>query len=781
MNKDIERFFIDLEGTGAFQFHQAHSGRPAVTRMTELAMGRVTDGTFTPIVEGYSDLVRLLVSKYKIMSVDKIPEGFWRELSATGQWDPSVKLEGTVVSSNLRRLIQIQIDKKTLKPSTVIIDDVMRELDLALARGKSVELVAYNRRYDLRLIEQELYDHPELLDKWRKLMGRIRLVSGEAPVQQAMFDYMLAHPDAMPRFSSSKAFDAALAAGKKKVGLEATTGHETLRRLVSDIGKMAKGGTASQVYKDAPQQLVTALAEVKDWGSYQAFLQKVERDPLLGKMLERHYKSLIPEASRAAPWVKAPSLEFIMGWRQEDVAKILRKLGVEIPAVTHKGIDDIKVTRAIVEALENNPLLRHKLASNIFESFPQQAQKRYVKFAAERGVNLLADAGAPITAGAATKGVTAAVSEKVLSKPIVVARASSRLFAPIAVVAGLTALSIATATKSPDPLGPIRSGISESIDLLRTGPLGLPPEPAPQVQSNLIADTAVIQYNSWDARKRRASKARNAARNPPSNLTFTPEEIATGSISLDDYSARAVDADTLKVYRKSTIDEIPFIGELFRDTQISSTKYLNKTFGLKLKGPASKTIRLKGIDAPEASRKFNDPLQIGGQPGSEAATERFKELLAQSTHIRISSEESGNTTQTQTTRRVMGAVFGKGLDVQRQMVREGHAVSTTNYYKADEYAARQRRQGIWQYPFFQGYNRAREAGITVGLSQLTRVETLAKEDKAQRAMAIAMWYRDRKQNRSGILDQYARSAYVFPQRPVVGSIHPNEQSRSLRF
>lgn len=115
---------------------------------------------------------------------------------------------------------------------------------------------------------------------------------------------------------------------------------------------------------------------------------------------------------------------------------------------------------------------------------------------------------------------------------------------------------------------------------------------------------------------------------------------------------------------------------------------------IKVSGDGSKiTIRLVGIDAPETSKKKNEP----GQPFSQKSTKYLAGLVLNKT-VDVKSYGTGRYGRT------LGVVFVNGIDVNLEMVKAGLAevyrgppakgLNLEPYWKAEK-EARDVGRGMW--------------------------------------------------------------------------------------
>ena len=109
-----------------------------------------------------------------------------------------------------------------------------------------------------------------------------------------------------------------------------------------------------------------------------------------------------------------------------------------------------------------------------------------------------------------------------------------------------------------------------------------------------------------------------------------------------------------------------------------------------------KKIRLFGIDAPEAGQICRNQYGKKYRCGQQASFALQQRIQNKNLRCALVGRDSYN--------RMLGRCFLKknGLDLNRYMVRSGHALAYRRYthlYHREEIYARKQKKGLWQGPF----------------------------------------------------------------------------------
>lgn len=802
-------FVLDLETTGKRAWHGVR-GKVAPPRITQFALIKLdpTDPTkFKPLIggpagHGWTDIIGPLIEKYKPLSAEKLPPAFWRELT---MYDPSVRIHGSILNTQVKRHVQAYIDQgasgvNSFKSPAEYIKIFKTEVQKEINRGNAVRINAYSKGFDISEIINESRrtgadPHADFMD-WltrhvdagRKGKPGIVLRGVEENIHRGMFELMLEDEKVLPRFASSQYFQQAAEAGLESVGIEATTPHHALREFMTDLKKLKmKGSNAKEVLQGLPAEIQSKMSAIKNYDDFTAFYAWMGENPAAAKKVLGHYNKKAAQTHGAdmVRHVRTMGFEYISGWRQDQIAKIL-KLG----AIQHEAFRDT-IDSAKIMLHTSNPQIAKEIAKEVLTNeqvIAGDVGEKYVRYLEEH-----------VVAGLGNRPSVKALTKVAYSKPRAVPRAvasrlaRSPLTLPIMAAAG--GLILADQLRKNGEPERVTKGMREmmegKIEGLRkavgqwdSAPQGIRPS-----FMNFSIDSAfhsgrwddvwghgtykgvpmapsVYHYRqrmalnpelAYDEAMRRASSERPPVFGP------TKEEINNQQIDLSDYIYELKDADTILLRKAWLKTNIPLIGPVISFVQKHLMNLTRSITGYQ----GGFSVRVAGLDAPEVDHPnfTGGENWTGGQAFGARSTAMMEELMrgdltdmitgGRATHIQLKSG--------QTLGRYVGSVYAGGFDVGAELVRRGGAIALSaggqeSPYGPMEAVAVSGGRGMWQHPEYAGIVEAKRRGIRPIMSHLQKPTEIGRSLQAAATHSLMVYAMNPQM--SGIRDQQSQNLYV---------------------
>ena len=825
-NKTMTTFVLDLETSGLrgnvgtrAQFGAMGSRTPLVPpRITQFALSKYEHigdkvlGTELLIGSGpdrgYTTLLQDTIKKHGVVSPNKLSREFLEDLVRSGHYDASVLSEGEILSkqvrSHVKHLLQSGGEAKTAEQH---IRSFMGHVDDALTKTDSVNVLVYNKNFDLEMINRELgYVDSNLqktFNEWYQGLtksGQLVMQAGEQGVQQSMFERMLAHPEYIPEYTKSKSFDLAKAAGKlpSEIGVETLEPHYALREYVDDIAKMASGkAKPEEIYAGLSEDVISkfknlsgksgdALAEeFRSIGSALNLDSSLEEK--LKLELRTHYKRILKQkynAEVAEHVVDFNTLDYVKSWKQEHAAKALG----EATEAAHDAVDDIGTTWELNRQTNLAHTARHareKLGEVMASTeYRQQAQQQAYR-------SWLADS--PGRSGAVGK-TSEALSKEFNRGSSWIARAAGKMGqhkGKIALAAGAAVVLLAGSRlarslnvqharrqytapfeakleglRNPYSAWTIANGIQPSqyphgnVSDFGSGrknfqdpALGFPMHPD-------ISKARMIFAQAGIQRKMAYSEALGQQQLIP-NVFRRSDYTRDGLIDTSEWLMDMSDADTVRMRRAWVDSDVPLFGSVFGLVQRMGLKLVETVSGRDVVDQIAPPInvRLAGIDAPEKKRKYSI-----GQPMAEEATDIAERLMDAAAYLNVSAPDSSFG-------RYVGTFHDTNdRDINRNIVLWGGAMANGPQYMAAQKSAQAAGEGIFQSPFYHGIAAAQAGGADISFSQASRYKDLALGNDGGKLYSAGAWFMQRNNQMSGITDQRARNQHVFPSSRTEASL-----------
>lgn len=795
MANNFVDYVLDLETSGLRGWHSVREkfNPPRITQIGLIRVDPTNINKYTAVIgggpgQGWTNAIGPLVDEYNPLSAEKLPAGFWKRLS---DYDPSVMREGSILRDQVKRHVQAYIDAKAtgnvgaIKSADEYINQLRTSIQKDIDLGNTVRLNAYNKGFDITQMVHELdrggkrggSDFMAWLNAHVK-SGKVQIHGVEESIHRGMFEVMMQDASVMPRYASSNYFEKARIAGLQTVGLEATTPHYAMREIINDIRAIQGGTPAKQLLQGLPAEVQSRMSSIKSYSDFQEFIAWLRASPETKKEFMSHYRGVVSSkyGQRMGAHVTEVGFEYVSGWRQELISKLLRD-----PEVHHTALKDAISSLSIMQKL-GDPNKAQELARQILTDrniMTEEVASRYARFLEESALAVQ------------RKGIPSLINiahRTNIAPPAVVSRlARSPLTLPIMAAAGGLILAdqiIRNATPVPQ-VESIKEEMKGKIEGLRRATSqwsvlgGINPSNMPFANASLFGSG---RKSDWDSGSYRgvpispdinyyrqlwslhpewqyAQAMQNAKSTIPTGFGPTREEIANRNIDLSDYIYELKDADTMllrKAWLSSNVPIVgPAVGFLQRHLMNLTRTLTGQQFGF--------TVRIDNIDAPETAHGGGQYLP-GAQRGADQATTLMDSLMRGSGIIQMLA--GGRATHLAITGmgrygRISATPYAGGKDIAGELVRYGGAVSTGTgdvSYVAQEELAAATNEGIWQYPEYQAVPEARRRGIYPNLAPLARYDTLTRDLNAQ-AMYSLMTYA-RNPQLHGIRDQHAQSMYV---------------------
>ena len=783
-------YVLDLETSGKRGWHGVRDkfNPPRITQFGLIQIDPSDPFKYKTVIGkgpggGWTNVISELIEKHKPASEMNLTPAFWRELSI---YDPSVNQKGSVLNDQVRAHVREYLAlKKTgqtgeMKSATDYINRLRSEVQVQIDKGNTVRLHAYNKGFDVNQMLNEM--HRADPKQGRSFMnwleknvtsGRVQLKGVEENIHRGMFNTMMADADVMPRFVSSKYFERARAAGLKTVGIEATTPHHALRELIDNIKTLGGNGSAAkQALQGLPAELRAQMASVKSYEDFTRFTKWLEQNPNTSETLMTHLNKQVSakHGVEMAKHVREPGFNYVMGWRQELMAK-----GFGMKQVAHRAVDDAMTSWGIHMYTQNRQVAdgvgRYVMTNQAF--LAEEAATKFMKFSQE-------------AAGAVRPQNIMHLMQQAHRSRIAPPAALSRLARspntlPILAAAGglLAANQIAKNSSPPPIIAAMKEQMEGQIEGLRsaTGQWDIfgginPSRPGVGAfGSGREAQWDGGSYKGVNIHPDIAHLSQMWAMHPQwqyqeqmmgmgiKKYGPTRDETANRRIDLADYIYEVKDADTIQLRKAWLSQDLPVLGPamgLIQKTLMNAAQTLTgENFGF--------SVRIDNIDAPETAHGSKMYLP-GAQPGAKEATSKMAELMrggfvrrvlagGRATHLHITGKGKYG--------RITGTPYAGGRDIAGELVQSGGAISTAIYshqYMAQEKSAMSAGRGMWEYPEYAAVPEARKRGIDPRLSPLKRYSQLSRSLDAAAMYSLMAYARNPQMH--AVRDQSAQNLYV---------------------
>jgi endonuclease YncB( thermonuclease family) len=796
MPKNFVDYVLDFETSGKRGWHGIRQkfNPPSIT---QVGLIRIDPAKSIPKAvigggpgHGWTSEIGPLVDKYNPLSADKLPSSFWRELKA---YDPSVTRQGSILHEQVKRHVQAYIDAKAAGNvgSFKSAADYIRQMQSAIQRdinaGLGVRLHAYNMGFDIteaihemnRASAKEGQAFMNWLDDHVK-SGAVKLKGVEENIHRAMFDVMMKDREAMPKFASSRYFEAARQAGLKTVGIEAASPHVGLRELITDLSKIQSGQSAKHVLQGLPAEVRAQLSSISSYDDFINFTKALDADVELKRLLFGHYQRKITGkyGTRMAKHVQHMGFEYVSGWRQELISQLLKH-----PKVHHKALEDTMSSWKIMQAT-SNPADAQKIARTVLtdaDYIGAEMGAKYGKFLEESALAVQQKG---------TDGLHRLAHKMSKTPPAGLSRlARSPITLPIIATAGglLLANQLMQNATPQSPVESIKKEMEGRIEGLRRAYSQWDEFSGINASRQPFANVSDFGSGRWDAVwdggsykgvpmspdvynqrmylnmrpelafEEQMSKAKASV---PRAYGPSREELANQQIDLSDYIYELKDADTILLRKAWLSSDVPVLGPAVGWLQ-KHLMNLARTF---TGDDMGFEIRVAGMDAPETYHGDAGnflPEQRYAQEATRAMEGLMRgNMMAQvmggrATHIRLKPG--------QTFGRYVGQPMAGSTDIAGELVRRGGAIALDygaqqSPYRAAEAFASGTGAGMWQYPEYQGVLEAKRRGLDPMFSHVQKRTHIGRS--LQTAATYSLMTYAQNPQLHGVRDQYAQNLYV---------------------
>ena len=729
-------FVLDLETTGNRAFMgtreqiglQGHRRAMQPPRITQFALskyehiGEKVVGTKLLIGSGpdrgYTTVLQEALQKNKIVNPSNLPESFYADLAKSGLYDPSVRIEGSLLNDQVKKHVKhlMQSGGKA-QTAEQHIRSFMSHVDDALTKVDSVNVLAYNKGFDVDTIVRELgHTNPDLqknFTSWYEELtssGKMVMQAGERPVHQAMFERMLDKPDYVPEFTKGHSFDVAQRAGKaaEEIGTETLQKHHALRAYVDDVAKMSKGG---EIYKGLSSELQGVFKGIQGkegealYAEFEKIGQILDNKPELKLELRNYYKSIVKAKHGeevAAHMIDFNKFDFVKGWKQEMVGKALG----EATESAHDAVDDIGVTWEINRKLnvaksakDARTALAQTMASEEYRKAGQQLAYKswqmespgFTKATGEVAEKLIQESsrGASWIAKAAGKmgkskskvamvvGVAAAMATGYkLARSLKVQHARSQYTAPFEEkLEGLrnpysNYLVSHGIQPSEYPYGNV-SDFGSGRKNFQDPNMGFSVHPDVGMARQIFAQAGIQRRMAWEEANSKKQLIPNTFRRSDYN--------SDGLIDTAEWLMDLADVDTVRMRRAWIDRNVPIIGGIFATVQKIGLRLLENIAGRDFTEQIapSVSVAMSGVSMPaNTGGQFGIQLPMSGESQDIA-----EKLLDSSAYLRV--DESGGSRG-----QYVGTFTSRNnRDINRNIVLWGGAMSTNQQYMSAQQSA----------------------------------------------------------------------------------------------
>lgn len=367
-DKATARYLLDLETEGLRTTkHFRELGIKPRTkhdalRISQFGLGVETEpgkfrylygGTDQGRLPSFTDIVgKELLARHNIQDHENLPKSLLDEITRHqmgGYWDVGVYQEGNVLREGLKRHVKAVLGGEETRTETEYIEGMLDRMLQDIHQGKRVQVAGWNIGFDWGRIMERAAGNEAVSRKLHQLMisQNFRLEEAAQPIFKIAFDYMKQNADFAPRYTDDRMLEGIIARGEDAAG--AIVEHRSLRDFMDIIAmeqpqdrfqqfqgrfrKKAMEIGRSEKMADELARLMTGVEEYSDFERVIAAMKGPnERYNALASLFDASFKptsgkhvSLLGISGRDRD-VVTTGFNFMLGWRQEQVAEALAEI-----------------------------------------------------------------------------------------------------------------------------------------------------------------------------------------------------------------------------------------------------------------------------------------------------------------------------------------------------------------------------------------------------------------------------------------------------------------------